>query len=77
MGYSYKSEKTTKPNPNYVPPMSVKKIEAEWEMVLDDFNDGVGNRKLPHCTNCHRGVYRHDAGGWCPFCGAIMKNPMR
>jgi hypothetical protein len=46
-------------------------------MVLDDFDDGVGNRELPHCSKCHRGVYKHDAGSWCPFCGAAMKNPMR
>lgn len=50
---------------------------AEWIMVIDDFDDGLGNRELPHCTNCHRGVYRHDAGSWCPFCGSAMKNPMR
>lgn len=29
MGYSYKPNKTKNPNPNYVPPMSVKKIEYE------------------------------------------------
>lgn len=52
-------------------------IYAEWEMVLDDFDDGFGNKELPHCSKCHRGVYRHDAGMWCPFCGAAMKNPMR
>ena len=45
-------------------------------MVLDDFDDGIGNRELPHCSKCHRGVYKHDAGGWCPFCGAAIKNPM-
>lgn len=50
---------------------------AEWEMVVDDYDDGLGNRELPHCTNCHKGVYRHDAGSWCPFCGTAMKNPMR
>lgn len=50
---------------------------AEWKMVLDDFDDGVGIRELPHCTNCGRSVYKHDAGSWCPFCGAAMKNPMR
>lgn len=50
---------------------------AEWKMVLDDFEDGNGNREYPHCTNCNRGVYRHDAGKWCTFCGAVMKNPMR
>lgn len=51
--------------------------EAEWIMVMDDFDDGLGNRELPHCSSCHRGVYRHDAGSWCPFCGASMKNAMR
>ena len=51
-------------------------INAEWEIVIDDFDDGVGNRPLPHCTNCHRGVYNHDAGKWCTFCGALMKNPI-
>lgn len=50
---------------------------AEWKMVLDDFDDGVGIRELPHCSKCNRGVYRHDAGLYCPFCGALMKNPMR
>lgn len=50
---------------------------AEWKMVLDDFDDGVGNRELPHCSKCGRGVYKHDAGLYCPFCGALMKNPMR
>lgn len=52
-------------------------VYAEWEMILDDFDDGVGIRELPHCSNCHRGVYKHDAGTWCTFCGASMKNPMR
>lgn len=50
---------------------------AEWKMVLDDFDDGVGNRELPHCSKCGRGVYKHDARLYCPFCGALMKNPMR
>ena len=51
--------------------------EAEWVMVLDDFDDGVGNRELPHCSKCGRGVYRHDAGSYCPFCGAAIQNPMK
>ena len=49
---------------------------AEWTLVLDDFDDGLGNRELPHCSKCSRGVYKHDAGLYCPFCGALMKNPM-
>lgn len=52
-------------------------IEAEWEMVIDDFDNGLGEKEYPHCSNCHRGVYIHDAGSWCPFCGANMKNPKR
>ncbi len=48
---------------------------AEWTLVLDDFDDGLGNRELPHCSKCGRGVYKHDAGLYCPFCGALMKNP--
>lgn len=47
-------------------------IHAKWEMVLDDFDDGVGERELPHCSNCHTGVYKHDAKNWCPECGALM-----
>ena len=47
-------------------------IIAEWKMVIDDFDDGKGNRKLPHCTNCNI----HDAGNYCPFCGVLMKNPI-
>ena len=50
---------------------------AEWTMTLDDFDDGFGTRELPHCSKCGRGVYRHDAGLYCPFCGALMKNPTR
>lgn len=50
---------------------------AEWVMVVDDFDDGLGNRELPHCSKCGRGVYKHDAGSWCTFCGTPMKNPMR
>ena len=52
-------------------------VYAEWIMAVDDFEDGNGNREYPHCSKCNRGVYRHDAGSWCPFCGADMKNPMR
>lgn len=65
------------PTKNIKSPILGDTYFAEWEMVLDDFDDGVGCRELPHCTKCHRGVYRHDAGGFCPFCGAIMRNPMR
>ena len=58
-----------------------KKLEsretAEWKMVVDDFDDGKGERELPHCSKCKRGVYKHDAGKYCPFCGATMINPMR
>lgn len=49
---------------------------AEWVMAIDDFENGWGEREYPHCSNCHRGVYRHDAGSYCPFCGKPMKNPM-
>ena len=47
-------------------------VHAKWEMVLDDFDDGMGERELPHCSNCHIGVYKHDAKNWCPECGAQM-----
>lgn len=50
--------------------------EAEWVMSIDDFENGWGYREYPFCSNCHRGVYKHDAGKWCPFCGKTMKNPM-
>lgn len=51
-------------------------LKAEWIMATDDFDDGNGSRVYPHCSKCYRGVYRHDAGSWCPFCGAAMKNPI-
>ena len=58
-----------------------KKLESrettEWKMVVDDFDDGKGERELPHCSKCKRGVYKHDAGKYCPFCGVTMINPMR
>ena len=58
-----------------------KKLEssetAEWKMVVDDFDDGKGERELPHCSKCKKGMYKHDAGKYCPFCGATMINPMR
>ena len=50
----------------------VEVVHGEWIMAMDDFDDGHGERMLPHCSNCSRGVYRHDAGMWCPFCGAKM-----
>ena len=50
--------------------------EAKWVIALDDFENGWGELEYPHCSNCNRGVYRHDAGMWCPFCGKSMKNPM-
>ena len=52
-------------------------IYAEWIMALDDYEDGFGEHEYPHCSRCNRGVYRHDAGSWCPFCGKPMRNPMR
>ena len=57
--------------------VSIAAKEAEWVMVVDDFENGWGEREYPHCSKCGRGVYRHDAGCWCPFCGSVMKNPMR
>ena len=65
------------PTKNIESPILCDIYFAEWRMVVDDYDDGLGDRELPHCTNCGRGVYRHDAGSWCPFCGAAMKNPMR
>lgn len=56
--------------------MSVAAKDAEWVMSMDDFENGWGEREYPHCSNCHSGVYRHDAGSHCPFCGKTMKNPM-
>lgn len=53
------------------------KGSAQWNMVVDDYDDGNGEQEYPHCSNCCRGVYRHDAGSWCPFCGSAMRNPMR
>lgn len=50
---------------------------SQWVMVMDDFDDDKGEREYPHCSHCGRGVYKHDAGKYCPFCGAAMKNPMR
>lgn len=57
----------------------VKQIdnEGEWIMAVDDFENGWGEQNYPHCSKCNRGVYRHDAGSWCPFCGTAMRNPMR
>ncbi len=57
--------------------VSIAAKDAEWVMAIDDFENGWGEREYPHCSNCKRGVYRHDAGSWCPFYGADMKNPMR
>ena len=51
--------------------------QAEWILAMDDFEEGFGYREYPHCSNCSRGVYKHDAGTFCPFCGKSMKNPMR
>ena len=53
-----------------------KDNNAEWVMSQDDFENGWGYKDYPHCSNCHRGVYKHDAGNYCPFCGKPMKNPI-
>ena len=50
--------------------------KAEWVMTVDDYENGWGEQKYPHCSACKRGVYKHDAGKYCPFCGREMKNPM-
>lgn len=63
---------------NWAMLIGVKKNDyTEWVMAVDDFENGWGEQEYPHCSNCGRGVYRHDAGSWCPFCGAAMRNPMR
>ena len=49
---------------------------AEWIMAEDSYEDGREYSEYPHCSNCNRGVYKHDAGSFCPFCGTPMKNPM-
>lgn len=50
---------------------------SEWDLRIDDFEDGFGSRRVPYCKHCGRSVYRHDAGSYCPFCGSTMTNPMR
>jgi hypothetical protein len=52
------------------------KLRAEWRFVFADFNDGAGLREYPYCTNCSKPVYPRDAGKYCTFCGAVMKNPL-
>ena len=47
-------------------------VHAKWVISIDDFDDGFGEREYPFCSNCHRGVYRHDAKNYCPNCGAKM-----
>lgn len=59
----------------YVPPLHYDEEYQEWVMVKDDFDDGYGEREYPHCSKCGRGVYNHDAGKYCPFCGSPMLNP--
>lgn len=46
--------------------------KTKWIMALDDFDDGKGEQNYPHCPECGRGVYKHDAGIFCPFCGTYM-----
>ena len=46
-------------------------------MIIDDFDDDKGEKEYPHCSHCGRGVYKHDAGKYCPFCGAAMKNSIK
>ena len=52
-------------------------IRSEWDLRIDDFEDGLGARRVPYCKHCGHSVYRHDAGNYCPFCGSTMTNPMR
>lgn len=46
--------------------------KTKWIMTLDDFDDGKGEQYYPHCSDCGTGVYKHDAGNFCPFCGTYM-----
>ena len=57
--------------------MKVLKLYSMYYDNKDLGNSGLGDRELPHRSNCNKGVYNHDAGLYCPFCGALMKNPMR
>lgn len=63
-------------NKNKVTPSaeSEEAIHAEWTTSVDDFDDGFGEREYPFCSNCHTGVYKHDAKNYCPNCGAKMNN---
>lgn len=47
-------------------------VHAKWIVSKDDFDDGFGERDYPFCSNCHTGVYKHDAKYYCPNCGAKM-----
>lgn len=47
-------------------------VHSGWEYSFDDLDDGNGIRVYPHCYNCGRAVYRHDAGERCCRCGARM-----
>lgn len=46
--------------------------KTKWILSIDDFDDGKGEQEYPHCHNCGRGVYKRDAGNYCPFCGTYM-----
>lgn len=46
--------------------------KTKWIISIDDFDDGNGEQEYPHCPNCGRGVYKRDAGNYCPFCGTYM-----
>lgn len=48
-------------------------IHSKWVDAIDDLEDGNGFRTYPHCKNCGRAVYRHDAGERCCRCGARMR----
>ena len=45
---------------------------AEWQ---EDFEGNTDD--MPRCSECYNGVHKQDAALYCPFCGALMKNPMR
>jgi membrane protease subunit (stomatin/prohibitin family) len=68
MGYCYRIKKTKNPNPNYAPPASVKRHEAEW--VYDHWCEF----KCSNCGNWSNSKPYKGKEKYCPECGAKMKN---
>ena len=61
------------------PMKTLGNYKIKGELCFAEWQEGFkgSSNELLRCSNCHSGVHKQDAAFYCPFCGALMKNPMK